>query len=74
MQNAIAIQSKPSRGHRFRASILRRKPFGRRISADLPPVEKQGDQKARWSFTQQDAKDFLMAYSACFLAVMGLIA
>lgn len=62
-----------SEQHRIRARPLRRPVFGRRVSTvSLAAVEQP--ERAGMKITRQDVKEFLMAYSACFLAVMGLIA
>lgn len=47
--------------------------------ASLPPHVRAsrvlvGPAQANWRLTTQDAKEFLMAYCACFLAVSAFIA
>jgi hypothetical protein len=46
--------------------------------ASLPPhvrgLRKDGPVQHTWRITTQDAKEFLMAYCACFLAVSAFIA
>ena len=49
----------------FRA-VMRRPVFGRRCKAEPSP--------AASGITVQDVKDFLMAYCACFMAVIGFFA
>jgi len=73
MQNA-AIQM-PARAKRmkFRPAMIRRPVFGRRRESALPADgESEGGLLSK--FTSKDVKDFLMAYSACFIAVMCMIA
>jgi len=69
MQNAAVTLSNQSTRHRFRAAMIRRPDFGRRVKQAPAAGAEKG-----WKLTTQDVKDFLMAYCACFLAVMGLIA
>ncbi|AKM09689.1 hypothetical protein [Croceicoccus naphthovorans] len=57
---------------RFRAAMLRRPTFGRRKGAALPPIAE--DDTGTFRITNQDVRDFLMAYSACFMAVIGFFA
>jgi hypothetical protein len=46
--------------------------------ASLPPhvrgLDEAGPAQRTWRITTQDAKEFLMAYCACFLAVSAFIA
>ena len=46
--------------------------------ASLPPHVRSGAEPAppprRWRLTAQDGRDFMLAYTACFLAVSTFIA
>ena len=56
---------------RFRAATPRRRSFGRKAA---PPLADEAPVRSGMQITAQDVKEFLMAYCACFMAVMGLIA
>ncbi|WP_066552479.1 hypothetical protein [Croceicoccus bisphenolivorans] len=71
MQNAAVILPDQPTRRPFRAAVLRRPTFGRRRFVAL---KDEGEPRSGWKLTMQDARDFLMAYSACLLAVMGFIA
>lgn len=75
MQNAAILLPAPPeiprRARRVAFSVPRlpRPAFGRR-RAPLP----DGSTRSRWRITAQDLRDFLMAYSACVIAVGLFIA
>ena len=70
-QSAVAAVAPAAPRRLFRAATLRRPSFGRRTRRlDAEAAEPTGG----FRITTQDMKDFLMAYSACFLAVIGLFA
>lgn len=48
--------------------------FGRKISPLMAEVEAEQPQPLIWGLTTRDAKEFLMAYCACFMAVIGFFA
>ncbi len=48
--------------------------FGRRMRPLMQQVEQEEPQPLVWGLTSRDAKEFLMAYCACFMAVIGFIA
>ena len=48
--------------------------FGRKIAPHLPEIKQEEPQELFWGINTNDAKDFLMAYCACFMAVIGFIA
>lgn len=66
MSHPVAIVNpSPRVSMPFRA-VMRRPVFGRR--------RKAGPSPAASGITAQDVKDFLMAYCACFMAVIGFFA
>ncbi|MAL24417.1 MAG: hypothetical protein CL820_00750 [Croceicoccus sp.] len=48
--------------------------FGRRINPLMQQVAQDEPEALFWGLTTRDAKEFLMAYCACFMAVVGFIA
>ena len=73
MPDAVAFRSRQSASgrYRFQPVAIRRPVFGRRQLARAKAPETKPRKPL---FTVQDVKEFLMAYCACFMAVMGLIA
>lgn len=61
----------PRRSSVFRAVRLRRPTFGRRRIAK-PAAEMAADQ-GEWIISYRDIRQFLMAYTTCFVVVMGMI-
>ncbi|MCB2059478.1 MAG: hypothetical protein R3E09_17630 [Novosphingobium sp.] len=64
--------------NRRRALVLFDETAGHPFLRSLPPHVRKGEQtrpvrRGKWRFGQSDLRDFLMAYCACFLAVMAFI-
>ncbi|WP_144095435.1 hypothetical protein [Croceicoccus sediminis] len=73
MQNAAISMPARTGRMKFRSAMIRRPIFGRRRESALP-MEGEAAKGLLSKFSSQDVKDFLMAYSACFIAVMCMIA
>ena len=48
--------------------------FGRKMRPLMAQEEQEQPQPLIWGITTRDAREFLMAYCACFMAVIGFIA
>ncbi|WP_230293507.1 hypothetical protein [Croceicoccus sp. Ery5] len=48
--------------------------FGRKVQPLMKQVAQDRPQPLFWGLNTRDAKEFLMAYCACFMAVIGFIA
>ena len=48
--------------------------FGRKMRPLMIEVRQEQPQTLFWGLTSRDAKEFMMAYCACFMAVIGFIA
>jgi hypothetical protein len=51
-----------------------RHPFRAQLAPHVRKLDRVGARWFEWRITTQDAKDFLLAYCACFLAVSAFIA
>lgn len=48
--------------------------FGRKMRPLMVDVNREEPCPLAWGLTTRDAKEFLMTYCACFMAVIGFIA